>query len=394
MEIDILMPSIGAGTTQGKILQWHVKPGDNITAGDLLAEIETDKAVIELEAIDDGILSRIIVDAGDLDVPVASVIAKLEQEGESPKEKDVPAQDTAKNPPKSIPTVSSRVFSSPAARNIARNFGIDIADVPGSGPNGRIVKFDVQTYVATKAPLDVPKERPQPVAASQATDANSTPHSNIRKTIAKRLTESKREAPHFYLTVSCQMDGLLKLRSELNDRSAIKFSINDLLLYVISRAFKRHPKINTIWTDDALIQRQGFDINVAVSTEAGLITPVLKDSDKKSLGEIAAETRELIGLAKEGKLKPDQYEGGGLTVSNLGMYGISNFYAIINPPQAAILAVSAVEKKPIVVDDQIVIGQLINISLSADHRTIDGAVGALFLNQIKSLIENPIELII
>lgn len=414
MEIDILMPSIGAGTTQGKIIKWYVSPGDKISAGDVIADIETDKAIIELEALDEGTLNQIMVAAGDADVPIGSVIGKLKQQDGATPEHSEQAPSSSIEVMPSIASVAplptqlsascgNRRFSSPAARNIARNLGIDITEISGSGPNGRVVKFDVQQYAFSHG-LN-PRTGDAPIATLAATAAASVPvstspsenriaHSNIRKTIAKRLSDSKRESPHFYLTNNCYVDELLNIRAHINKKLHSSYSLNDLLVYIVAKAFKKHPNINTEWHDEFVIQKRSFDISIAVSTDKGLITPILKDVDKKSLDEIFKETRHLIRLAKEGRLKPEQYEGGGLTLSNLGMYGVSNFYAIINPPQSAILSIGTIEKKPIVVNDQIVIGQTMNISISADHRVIDGSDAALFIGEIKNLIENPIETII
>lgn len=390
MSIHIYMPAIGAGTTQGTITQWSVAPGDWITEGDIIAEIETDKAVIELEAVDSGRLESILVQAGEPNVAVGAPIALLSGEPDMAEAEAVePAQ---------------RMLASPAARHIARSMDIELGQIKGSGPGGRIVKYDVQRVIEAKAASkadDTSKTThftaDSPAGgtnAPTATPANLVAHTPMRRTIAKRLSESKREAPHFYLEVECRMDKLIKLRQKINEATDFKYSLNDLLCYAISRAFKNNPVVNSQWQEEGMYRRPTLDLNIAVATETGLITPILRRCDRLSLSEMAQEIRLLAESAKQNRLKPEQYESGGLTVTNLGMYGITRFSAIINPPQSAIVALGAVEQRPIVIKDKVKVGSVLSVTLSADHRILDGAVAARFMSDIKSHIENPINLIL
>lgn len=422
MSIHIYMPAIGAGTTQGSIVQWNVAPGDWIQEGEIIAEIETDKAVIALEAVDSGRLESILVQAGEPNVAVGAPIALLSgaagttEAGAAPA--DVAEADVAEAGAVEECAVEPddpvrRLLASPAARHIARSLDIDLKQIKGSGPNGRIVKYDVQQVIEAKAieakagaKADVASKMAHPAAdrpangaagganAPAAAPANLAAHTPMRRTIAKRLSESKREAPHFYLEVECRMDKLIKLRQKINEATDFKYSLNDLLCYAISRAFKNNPVVNSQWQEEGMYQRPTLDLNVAVATEAGLITPLLRRCDQLSLSEMAREIRLLAESAKQGRLKPDQYESGGLTVTNLGMYGITRFSAIINPPQSAIVALGAVEQRPIVIKDKVKAGAVISITLSADHRVVDGAVAARFMGDIKNRIENPINLIL
>lgn len=425
MTIEILMPAVGAGVTQGKILQWCKSIGDKVTAGDILAEIETDKAVIELEAFDEGVLQEILVEAGSDDVPVGhpvAILASNEAGGDAPQAAvQAPAQRTPQasasvsEPPAAAPPVHRPAyFASPSARRLARELDVDIAQLEGSGPGGRIVRVDIeraanstarQTAAASSqgsilaaapspAQSNIPAAAPSPVQGNVATTAlqrTTIPHSNMRRTIARRLQEAKQNIPHFYLSLDCKMDNLLAMRKQVNAHRdlASRFSVNDILVYATARAVAKVPAINRQWSPDALIQNDSVDISVAVATDAGLFTPVVRNADKLGLFDVSTELSRLIDKARNGRLKPDEYEGGSLTVSNLGMFGIKEFSAIINPPQAAILAMGSVSPQPVVEDGELTVAQLMNITLSADHRVVDGAVAARFLKQLKTFLETP-----
>jgi len=413
MDIEVVMPAIGAGTTQGKILQWLKQSGDAVKVGDILAEIETDKAVIELEALDNGVLDRIHVPAGDTEVPVGDVIATLLPEPGAasppagrPPEPAVapPAVAAAPAMPAAAPAAgarpqaagglaSQRLFASPSARRLARTLGVDLHALAGSGPNGRIVRVDIENAAAS-LPVHAP-DAPLPAPSGAALQA----HTPMRATIARRLVQSKQQVPHFYLTVDCRMDAMMAARAALNARGEsapepVRHSLNDLLAMAVARAVRRTPAINAQWTDEGIVQRGQVDLSIAVALESGLITPIVRDADRKSLREISSEIAQLADQARRGRLRPEQYEGGSLTLSNLGMHGVREFAAIINPPQSAILAAGAVTRQPVVDGDEIRIGHVMSLTLSADHRVVDGAVGAQFLKAVKQLLENPIELIL
>lgn len=419
MDIEVVMPAIGAGTTQGKILQWLKQSGDTVKVGDILAEIETDKAVIELEALDDGVLDRIHVPAGDIEVPVGDVIATLLREGgvvpppaglppatrldtsESVRESTLaePVTPALASTPQAEAVgnlAEQRLFASPSARRLARLLGVDLHAISGSGPRGRIVRVDIENAAA--AP------QPQPAAMAAASSLVSAraalqPHTPMRATIARRLVESKQMVPHFYLTVDCRMDALMAARTALNARSEsapepLRHSVNDLLAMAAARAVGRVPAINAQWTDEGIVQLAQVDLSIAVALEFGLITPIVRNADRKSLRELSAEIAQLAEQARRGRLRPEQYEGGSLTLSNLGMHGVREFAAIINPPQSVILAAGAVVRQPVVDGDDIRVGHVMSLTLSADHRVVDGALGARFLGAVKQLLENPIELIL
>ncbi|WMD19789.1 dihydrolipoamide acetyltransferase family protein [Achromobacter seleniivolatilans] len=420
MDIEVVMPTIGAGTTQGKILQWLKQSGDTVKVGDILAEIETDKAVIELEAVDSGILERIHVAAGDTAVPVGDVIATLssKQSGQAPAASG-PASIAAKA---SVPTSASvppsssaftstpapapapvaasasvaaepeqhRLFASPSARRVARIMGVDLHTLTGSGPNGRIVRVDIE-HAAASAPA--PAAKPAAPASLPAAGA-LTPHSAMRATIARRLVQSKQQVPHFYLTVDCRMDAMMAARESLNAAATVRYSLNDFLVMAVARAVARVPEINAQWTDAGTLRLDQIDLSIAVALESGLITPILRGADKLGLNEVSAQIKQLADQARSGRLRPEQYEGGSLTLSNLGMYGVKSFAAIINPPQSAILAAGAVTRQPVVDGDELRIGHVMSLTLSADHRVVDGALGARFLQAVQHLLEHPIELIL
>jgi pyruvate dehydrogenase E2 component (dihydrolipoamide acetyltransferase) len=429
MPIEILMPALSPTMTEGNLAKWLKQEGDAVKPGDVIAEIETDKATMEVEAVDEGTVGKIMVPAGSQGVKVNQVIAVLLGEGEdasalakapAPAAKPAPAPAAAAAPaapvsapakpqpsaapapsPAPAPTTGDRVFASPLARRMAQQAGLDIARLNGSGPHGRIVKSDIEAALArgvpTAAPAAAPAAaKPAPAAPVPGMPAfTDVPHSTMRKVIARRLVESKREAPHFYLTIDCNIDALLKLRQDINaKREKDKISVNDLVIKAAALALKQVPAANASWTDNAARLYQASDISVAVATPGGLITPIVRSADTKSIGAISAEMKDLAGRAREGKLKPEEFQGGTFSVSNLGMFGIREFAAVINPPQGAILAVGAGEQRPIVKDGALAIATMMSCTLSVDHRVVDGAVGAEFLAAFKKLVEDPLNLLI
>jgi len=402
MDIEVVMPAIGAGTTEGRILQWLKQSGDTVKVGDILAEIETDKAVIELEAVDSGVLDRIHVEAGDTAVPVGDVIATLLAEQDARREAPAPiAEPTAPvlampaPPATAVEPPAHRLFASPSARRLARIMGVDLHALTGSGPNGRIVRVDIEQAAQERPAADA-----RPAAKASATAPGTlTPHTPMRATIARRLAQSKQQIPHFYLTVDCRMDAMMAARQSLNDSAQaspdpVRYSLNDLLLLAVARAVARVPEINAQWTDEGVLRQEQVDLSVAVALETGLITPILRDAGRMGLRELSAQVRQLADQARSGRLRTDQYEGGSLTVSNLGMHGVKSFAAIINPPQSAILAAGAVTRQPVVDGDALAIGHVMSLTLSADHRVVDGALGARFLKEVRHFMEHPIELIL
>ncbi|CAB3692680.1 dihydrolipoamide acetyltransferase family protein [Achromobacter pestifer] len=407
MDIEVVMPAIGAGTTQGRILQWLKQSGDTVKVGDILAEIETDKAVIELEAVDSGVLDRIHVEAGDTAVPVGDVIATLlsgkaaapqvRQDVAAPI-KPAAAAPVAAPAQGSAEPSSHRLFASPSARRLARLMGVDLHALAGSGPGGRIVRVDIEHAAAQTRPA--PDAKPAPAASDlPGGRGDLTPHTPMRATIARRLVQSKQQVPHFYLSVDCRMDAVMAARESLNQRAQagpdpVRYSVNDLLLLAVARAVERVPEINAQWTDEGILHHQQVDLSVAVALASGLITPIVRDAGRMGLRELSAQVRLLAEQARSGRLRPEQYEGGSLTVSNLGMHGVRSFAAIINPPQSAILAAGAVTRQPVVEGDALAIGHVMSLTLSADHRVVDGALGARFLKEVRHFLEHPIELIL
>ncbi len=415
MSTNILMPALSPTMTTGKLSKWLKKEGDEVKSGDILAEIETDKATMEVEAVDEGFIAKILVPDGTDGVPVNTVIAVLSatkgEVVEAPKAAPAPAPVVVA--PVAAPVAAAlgaapalvvagedRVFASPLARRMAKQAGVDLAAIKGSGPNGRIVKADLEKApVAAPAPVPAAKLAPAP-APVVAGSYKAVPNSNIRKVIARRLTEAKQTVPHFYLNSHIEIDALLKLRAELNARSpkegpgAFKLSVNDLIIKGCALALRRHPNVNASYTDEAILIYDDVDISVAVAIPDGLITPIVRKADEKGLPAISNAMKELGAKAKAGKLKPDEYQGGGFSISNLGMFGIPEFSAIINPPQGAILAVGAGEKRAVVKDDAIVIATMMTVTLSVDHRVVDGALGAQFLATLKGLLEDPLSLLL
>ncbi|WP_029014326.1 pyruvate dehydrogenase complex dihydrolipoamide acetyltransferase [Niveispirillum irakense] len=435
MPIEILMPALSPTMTEGKLAKWVKKEGDAVKSGDVLAEIETDKATMEVEAVDEGTLGKILVAEGTEGVAVNTPIAVILEEGEdasaigapkaAPKAEAAPAPKAEAAAPTAAPAPAAkpasaatgdRVFASPLARRLASQGGLDLKAVAGTGPNGRIVKADVEAALkggapkAAAAPAAAAPQAaaPAPVAAAAAPkgiDAKALadklgmkykvlPNSGMRKTIAKRLTEAWQTIPHFGLAVDCEIDNLLKLRAELNAKSGEKISVNDFVVKAVAIALARFPAANVSWHEDGILQYENVDVSVAVSTDGGLITPIVKNADRKGLATISAEVKELAKKAKEGKLKPEEFQGGTFSVSNLGMFGIKSFTSIINPPQSCILSVGAGEKRPVVKGDALAIATVMSLTLTVDHRSVDGAVGAEFLKLLKGLIEDPITLML
>jgi len=443
MPITITMPALSPTMEEGTLASWQVKPGDVVSSGDVLCEIETDKATMEVEAVEEGTIGKLLVDAGTEGVKVNAPIAVLLEEGEDesaldgfePKsagggsggeaaadkasepdpEPEAEAEDEPKSAPKAAEDSSSggRVFASPLAKRMASQEGLDLSQIEGSGPKGRIVKRDVEAALESgtgRKQADTPKaeaksDAPAKSAASAPAAAKDYPPvtddyeeiklNSMRKTIARRLTESKQTVPHFYLTIDIELDSLLALRKDLNSRSdAYRISVNDFIVRASALALRRHPEINSQFTENAILQHRKVDVSVAVAIEGGLITPVVRNTDQKGLQQISAETKDLAGRAREGKLKPDEFAGGTFTISNLGMFGIDQFVAVINPPQAAILAVGSGTQKPVVKDGALAVATVMTATLSADHRVFGGAEGAAFLETLKGLLEDPLTMLL
>jgi pyruvate dehydrogenase E2 component (dihydrolipoamide acetyltransferase) len=450
MSIEIKMPALSPTMEEGTLAKWLVKEGDTVKSGDIMAEIETDKATMEFEAVDEGVIAKIVIAEGTDNVKVGAVIAILAEEGEDASAVSAPTKSETPQPtddqfkgrpeptdpnktgseakpvdrtitqaedhgkpagggeaPKGVaPASGQRVKASPLARRIAAEKGIELSGVSGSGPNGRIVKADVESAKsgAAAAPVagtnDAAPAAAAPVAAPAAKPAavpdiphEATKLSNMRKTIARRLTESKQTVPHIYLTVDVQLDALLKLRSDLNaslESRGVKLSVNDMLVKALAQALIAVPKCNVMFTPDQLISFKRADISVAVSTPAGLITPIVTGADTKSLSAISAEIKDLATRAKDNKLKPEEFQGGTASISNMGMFGIKQFDAVINPPQGMILAVGAGEKRPYIVNGELAIATVMTATGSFDHRAIDGADGAQLMKAFKGLVERPL----
>ncbi|HEU0070462.1 MAG TPA: pyruvate dehydrogenase complex dihydrolipoamide acetyltransferase [Alphaproteobacteria bacterium] len=431
MPIKILMPALSPTMTEGNIARWLKKEGDKVKSGEVLAEIETDKATMEVEAVDEGTLGKILVGEGTQGVKVNDVIALLLEEGEdkkalegavsaapkkeegapkaaAPKEEPkasapaaapapAPAAAPAPKPAAAAPANSGgRVFATPLARRIAKDKGIDIAGVPGSGPHGRITRADVEGFKGG-ASAGGGSGGLRLGAGTNFAPAKSklVPHSTMRKVIAKRLLESKQTVPHFYVSVDIDLDRLMDLRAEINAiDEKTKISVNDFAIRAAALALMQVPGANAAWSDEGAHMFDSADISVAVSIPGGLITPIIKSAEKKGLATISAEMKDLATRAKEGKLKPEEFQGGTFSLSNLGMFGVKDFSAIINPPQGCILAVSAGEKRAVVKDDKLAIATQMTCTLSCDHRVVDGALGAQFMQAFKNLIEHPIKLVL
>jgi pyruvate dehydrogenase E2 component (dihydrolipoamide acetyltransferase) len=426
MPHNVLMPALSPTMTEGKLAKWVKKEGDKVKAGQVLAEIETDKATMEVEAVDEGTLAKILVPAGTDGVKVNTLIAILLEDGEDAAtlknvSNDVKAPAAAPKAEAAAPAAAkpaaapqpvahqasgTRIYASPLAKRIAKEKGIDLSTIKGSGPHGRIVKSDLEGgkggHVAPAAAGAAPKA----VAHAAGPDAKALadaygipykliPNNGIRKVVARRLLESKQTVPHFYLSVDCELDALLAVRKQLNDAGqSYKISVNDFVIKATGVALAQYPAANVSWTDENVVQYERADVSVAVATANGLITPIIKDAANKSLKDISNEMKELAAKAKDGKLKPAEFQGGTISVSNLGMFGISNFAAIVNPPQGAILAIGAGEQRAVVKDGQVKVATVMTVTMSTDHRCIDGAIGAEYLQVFKKLIENPMSLIL
>ena len=413
MAIEILMPALSPTMKEGNLAKWLKKEGDSVESGEVIAEIETDKAIMEVEAIDDGILAKIVVSEGTKNVKVNDLIAIIAEEGEDkdaaiaeieskkpqtkePQKKqeelkEEPTEEKSEDIALEESSNGKRIFASPLARRIAGQEKIDISKVEGSGPRGRIVKYDIESFLS--------QGNSSSVSQTYVPQADKeVPISGMRQVIADRLVESKQQVPHFYLDVECVVDKLLDFRADINSSAPLdengkpefKISINDMLIKASALALNKNPKINSAWFGDKIIQFGNVDISVAVAIEDGLMTPIVKNADRKNMIQISREVKELVKKAQSQRLKPEEYQGGGFSISNLGMYSIKSFYAIINPPQSCILSIGNTRETPMFDKNGNVIKKhVMNISLSCDHRVVDGATGAIFLNTLKEFIENP-----
>lgn len=418
MPINILMPALSPTMEEGTLTKWLVKEGDDVRSGDVIAEIETDKATMEVEAVDEGKIAKIIVPQGTENVKVNAVIAILVEEGEdasavkapSPEKKaapqikpEAPSYKELKAAPAEAakPTGSAeRVFASPLARRVAKNKGVDLTTVQGSGPRGRIILADIEK---AKPGAATPRAATLDVAAATAASAidprafyekdsyDEIPLDGMRKTIARRLTQAMQEIPHFYLTIDCELDDLLRIRKDLNAKSTdgVKLSVNDFIIRAAALALVKVPAANVSFAGTALLKHKHADIGIAVAIDGGLITPIIRHAETKGLAEISAEAKSLAERARIKKLKPQEFEGGSFSISNLGMFGIKSFTAVINPPQAAILAIGKGEERPVVKNGKLEIATVITVTMSCDHRAIDGALGATFLEAFKGFVEYP-----
>ena len=443
---NILMPALSPTMEKGNLAKWLKKEGDTVKSGDVIAEIETDKATMEVEAVDEGVLSKILVAEGTADVPVNEPIAFIageDEEAETPappakkeasqeargpsapereppgsQERPYKEKTTAPPQPKTNGHDAGRVFASPLARRLAKERGLDLAAITGSGPHGRVVERDVlaakESGTKTAAPTAASGAPTPPASAPVPGMSDDTvkklfapdsfeeiPHDGMRKTIARRLVEAKQTIPHFYLSVDCGIDALLKLREEINKQAPQKdgkprwkVSVNDFVIKALALALRDVPDANVTWTEGAMLKHKHADIGVAVSIPGGLITPVIARAEEKPLSAIATEMVDLASRARQRKLKPQEYQGGTSAVSNLGMFGIKNFSAVINPPHATILAVGAGEDRVVVRDGQPAVAKLMSVTLSTDHRAVDGALGAELLAAFKSMIENPMRMLV
>jgi pyruvate dehydrogenase E2 component (dihydrolipoamide acetyltransferase) len=408
MPIEILMPALSPTMEEGNLVKWHKKEGDMITAGTVIAEIETDKATMEVEAVDEGILGKILIPEGTESVKVNTLIALLLDKGESSSvlegysvtpssaSQPIPSAEIASEiKPQSIVSEAQldkneRIFATPLARRIADQKGIDLHQVTGSGPQGRVIKADIENAAAFSL------AKPSVGVSAPVGEYHDVKLSNMRKVIAKRLTESKQTIPHFYLMVQCELDNLLTMRSEINvsREKEGRISVNDFIIKALAMALITTEHANVMWLNDSIRYFNTVDLSVAVAIEGGLVTPIIKNAELKTLSQISAEMRDLATRARKGKLKPEEFQGGTFSLSNLGMYGIDEFSAIINPPQAGILAVGSGTEQPVVKNGVITIANRMIATLSVDHRAIDGAIGAQLLGNFKKLIENPVRMLI
>ncbi|MBB3645656.1 pyruvate dehydrogenase E2 component (dihydrolipoamide acetyltransferase) [Rhizobium sp. BK619] len=445
MPINITMPALSPTMEEGNLSKWLVKEGDTVKSGDVIAEIETDKATMEVEAVDEGTVAKLVVAAGTEGVKVNALIAVLAADGEdvaaaasgagsaapakaeaapAPKAEAAPAAGAAPAPaaaPAAVSSNGNRAFSSPLARRLAKEAGIDLSAVAGSGPHGRVVKSDVEAAVAgggakpAAAPAAAAPQAaaPAPAAAPKGASEDAVlklfepgsyelvPHDGMRKTIARRLVESKQTIPHFYVSVDCELDALMALRAQLNDAAprkdnapAYKLSVNDMVIKAMALALRDVPDANVSWTDSNMVKHKHADVGVAVSIPGGLITPIIRKAEQKTLSVISNEMRDLGKRAKDRKLKPEEYQGGTSSVSNMGMMGVKNFAAVVNPPHATILAVGAGEQRVVVKNGEMAIATVMSVTLSTDHRCVDGALGAELLQAFKAYIENPMGMLV
>jgi pyruvate dehydrogenase E2 component (dihydrolipoamide acetyltransferase) len=402
MPIEILMPALSPTMKEGNLAKWLTKEGEKIKAGDIIAEIETDKATMEVEAVEEGILAKIIILSGTQNVPVNSLIALILEDGEDANLLENYAssadggresndacisKDVKGNLPNKLEIEHSisykndeRIFASPLAKRIAEQNHINLSQIQGTGPSGRIVKNDVLNF------------KPAASAFRNPVEYKEIPNNNIRKIIAKKLTESKQQIPHFYLSIECNIDNLLNGRAVLNEASGDKYklSVNDFVIKASAMALRDVPEANASWSDSAILRYNNVDISVAVAIDGGLITPIIRNADMKSMQLISNEMKDLAKKARENKLVPEEFQGGSFSISNLGMYGIKKFNAIINPPQSCILAIGANSERAVVSNRLVTVANIMDVTLSCDHRVVDGAVGSKFLASFKKYIENPI----
>jgi len=421
MPVEILMPALSPTMTEGTLAKWTKKEGDKIKPGDVIAEIETDKATMEVEAVDEGVLGRIIVPGGSEGVAINKLIAVLLQDGEDKSEIDKfiasvsgsspvimqkvepAAQKTEAVKPVST-SDSDRVKASPLAKRVAEQIGVDLRAISGSGPHGRIIKADVEDAASSAKGSAAVKAPASFGVGRNAAEYTDIPLNGMRKTIAKRLLESKQNIPHFYLSVDIELDEALKARKKLNDIAeksagkgkapAYKLTVNDFVIKAVAMALRDVPAANASWADSVIRQYNNVDVSVAVALDGGLITPVLRNADQKSLSDISNEMKSLAARARDNKLKPEEFQGGGFSISNLGMFGVKNFQAIINPPQSCILAIGAGEERVVVKGGQMVVRNVMSVTLSSDHRVVDGAVGAEFLSAFRRFMEDPVMMLV
>lgn len=439
MPIDILMPALSPTMEEGNLAKWLVKEGDSVSSGDVLAEIETDKATMEVESIDEGVIGKIFVEAGTEGVKVNARIAVILEEGEDASaisseapttkaEAEKPAPAKSEAAPANMPAPAKaesgssgdRVFSSPLARRLAKESGIDIAAVKGSGPRNRVIKRDVEEAIASGGTTASAQTAPAAKAAAAPSSAPSgmsddavlklyaddsyelVPHDGMRKTIAARLTEAKQTIPHFYLTIDCDLDALLALRSQLNaaapkdaeGKPAYKISVNDMVIKAHALSLRAVPEANVSWSAGGMLKHKHSDIGVAVSIPGGLITPIITRAEEKSLSTISSEMKDLAKRARDRKLQPQEYQGGTSAVSNLGMFGVKDFAAIVNPPHGSILAVGAGTQQAVIKDGAVAAATIMSVTLSTDHRAVDGALGAELMQAFKGFIENPMSMLV
>ncbi len=427
----IKMPRMSDTMEEGNIVAWHKEVGDEVEIGDLLAEVETDKATMDFESPSDGFLLHIAISEGA--VPIGGIMAIIGEKGEDisallagggqedtptetkeeqPKAPAPQGEETAVVPKEEVPIAAStsddRIKASPLAKSMAKEAGVNLASIVGSGDNGRIIKKDIEAFlsggvgvknpspkqVEVRKPLATPKSQVSLLSDEAGGNYEDVPVSQMRKVIARRLGESKFSAPHFYLTIKVRMDKAIETRKKLNEIAETKISFNDLVVKSAAASLRKHPNINSSWLGDRIRYNKDVNIGVAVAVDEGLLVPVIRNTDQKSLSDINLEVRELAGKAKERKLQPQEMQGNTFTISNLGMFGIEEFTAIINPPDACILAVGTIVKEPVVEGDQIVVGSTMKVTLSCDHRVVDGAMGASFLQTFKGMMEDPIRMLV